>query len=1080
MKFKLLFMFFVFTIFIDVNGLTSSEIESRNVCPNIELATANNDFSITSISCYDDYQTAKNEMDNNSLDDLIILERKNNKTRIIDAKYALVYLDVGDVVTNYYSNSNLNTSIGYMNHFYRYGATDGAFLKINYSNYSALVKCNGLTGWIKDGSYKIIPLNFLGNTSYYKVTNDDIIHYYSGNIETTYSQFSRSLGPKPNNIAVNNYYSYDGNYFYKDLKTMLKDYKSNITTSSINNSNPYYNYYMYLPHRSMSNYSTLDIDANLRSKGLIGTIYGNIFVSGYSNMYGSGSYFKSSERLYGSNAILMMSLATNESSLGQSKISREKNNLFGHAAYDSDAYNSATGYLDPYSSILAHAKSYINCGYANPNDYRYYGSHVGNKSSGMNVKYASDPYWGEKAANYYYLFDKENGMNDYNFYQLGIINYSDVTINVRMEPNTTSQIPYAIKTSNVPVIILGEEKGDYYDGSNIWYKIVSDINLNSNRTGVQECSYTNYYNWDSYVYIHSSLVTKINDNSEYNNYSNVKDSIDKDYTYKHFSNGSVYEPITGLINKDSIIYHNSSLITSTNEIIKKGHIVTIFMEAKNKNNKTVAYLVTTDYSKNQKYWIDANNVDIVVKDILKVKLNTFGDFINVYDDYQNVYGTLYNNTFSVIVDTKTIDDNLWLKIHYGVNNTYAWVNTNIDTNKGSLEYTLDNMNKVPEIIANDIEIMRYSTFDPLLNIKAFDSEDGDLTKDIKILKNNVDINKAGIYNITYQVKDSKEQIVSKTIKVTVKDYQLGESLFIFNSLNYVSDNVFTFSGFLGVKGMDNIDLEHYIIFVNQNDNTTYRFKASKFIDYPYEMSSMDDDKAYNYSGGWFKENIDLSSLNIKQGDYTIYVECLNKDKEYYSKTYFTNIGYLDMARRVNTNNRGFYFEVDYSYSGSPILLSIRDSKLLSDDIPPTMDPMYNFFNEIKFDNNNMTILGTSHNVSVDYSLKTEVLREIVFENIETFKRYSYNIGSIDNGLYKVSLNVSDNMDKTRAWYHNTFDISSLESGTYAIYIKTTTNNQSYYGELIDVGYTDFSKINTSKYQLKRNDQKRVRLELIVS
>jgi hypothetical protein len=266
---------------------------------------------------------------------------------------------------------------------------------------------------------------------------------------------------------------------------------------------------MYLPHRGISNYTSDDIDAYLKNtKGLIGTIYGRHFVSRYSNMYGAGIYFKSSESMYGANAILMMSLATNESSLGQSSIAINKNNLFGHAAYDSSAYDSATGYLNPFQSIVGHAKSYINCGYANPNDSRYYGSNMGNKTSGMNIKYASDPYWGEKAANYYYSFDKDNGFLDKNYYQLGITMYNQ--INTRTEPNLTSSIPFMLKYENIPVIILGEVEGVSVNGSTKWYKIVSDANLNSSRTSVQSCSYTNYYNFNSYVYVHSSFINKIN------------------------------------------------------------------------------------------------------------------------------------------------------------------------------------------------------------------------------------------------------------------------------------------------------------------------------------------------------------------------------------------------------------------------------------------------------------------------------------------------------------------------------------------------------------------------------------------
>ena len=80
--FNIVFLFMTF----NVKALTSSEIESRNVCNKIELAIANVDKTLTNIKCFDNYQEAKSEMNNTSNDDLVILERINNKTRIIDAK----------------------------------------------------------------------------------------------------------------------------------------------------------------------------------------------------------------------------------------------------------------------------------------------------------------------------------------------------------------------------------------------------------------------------------------------------------------------------------------------------------------------------------------------------------------------------------------------------------------------------------------------------------------------------------------------------------------------------------------------------------------------------------------------------------------------------------------------------------------------------------------------------------------------------------------------------------------------------------------------------------------------------------
>lgn len=1079
MKKYFVFCSLIFLFTINVNALTTSEIKERNVCENIELAIANSDKSLTSVKCFDNYTDAKNEMDNIDNDDLVILERKNSETKIINAKYALVYLGVRNITENtyYYSTSGLTTSISYMNHHANYGATDGVFLELNYANYAVKVKSNGVVGWLKNGYYEIIPINFLGNISYYKVDNNGLYHYYSKNIENTYTQLSRIIDNKPSMLNNGNYYSHDGKYFYTTLKDMIKDYKNNTYLNSINYQSPYYNYYMYLPHRAKSNYTSDDIDAYLKNnKGLIGTIYGKQYIYKYSNMYQTGIFFKSSENLYGSNAILMLSLAINESSLGQSSIAINKNNLFGHAAYDSSAYNSATGYLNAYQSIIGHAKSYINCGYANPNDYRYRGSNVGNKASGMNISYASDPYWGEKVANYYYSFDKDNGFLDYNYYQLGIT--TSYGFNVRSEPNTTSSIPYAINYLNVPVIILEEVEGTTYNGSNKWYKIVSDANLTSNRSSIQSCSYTNYYNWNSYVYVHSSFIEKINTttNGLYNT-NNFKE--ENNYTYKEYSSGASYEPKVGLIKEDTKLYDTATLSVSNN-IIKEGHLATVFMEAIDENNEVVAYLITSDYSKNQKGWVSSKYLSFSNKDILKVSLNNSGDYLNVYTTPGgSVLGSIYTDTYTVIVDTKVYNNDTWLKIHYNINNTYAWINTNISSSKGTLTYTIDKINKIPTITANNRSIYQYEEFDPLEGVSSYDAEDGDLTKEIKITYNDVNTSIPGNYKITYEVMDSKDEVVSKTIDVSIKALKEGESLFIYENLEYKKENIFYFSGFLGIKKQDNLNIEHYLVFINEDTKELVSFKLNDYLDYPYEMSSLDDDKKYDYSGGWFKGEVSLNKDIIKEGNYNILICAINFDTGNYTYTYFTNIAYLDMERRVETTDRGFSFDVDYSYKGSPILVSIRDNGLISYTIPTSFDPMYNFFNNLTLKDDNLEILGTSHNVNISYSLNDTVKREIIFENKDNYKTYSYDLGYIDNGLYKVELGVSDNKDKTRAWFNKTIDLSNLDKGTYIVYIKTTSNNKTYYGELIDIAYTNFDSINTSKYEFTRIDEKRLRIELTV-
>ena len=107
---------------------------------------------------------------------------------------------------------------------------------------------------------------------------------------------------------------------------------------------------------------------------------------------GKGAIFKEAEKRYGVNALYLMAHNALESAWGRSQIANDKNNFFGIAAYDTSPYDSAKKFDDVDKGILGAAKwireNYIDRGR----------DHLGNKATGMNVRYASDPYWGEKIA----------------------------------------------------------------------------------------------------------------------------------------------------------------------------------------------------------------------------------------------------------------------------------------------------------------------------------------------------------------------------------------------------------------------------------------------------------------------------------------------------------------------------------------------------------------------------------------------------------------------------------------------------------------------------------------------------------
>ena len=152
--------------------------------------------------------------------------------------------------------------------------------------------------------------------------------------------------------------------------------------------------------KSRTNYTAADINR----------LY-SIMGAGDSKLAGKGATFKAAEQRYGVNALYLVAHSALESAWGRSKIAKDKNNFFGISAYDDTPYTSATKFDDVDSGIMGAAR-WINSRYLHNSGYPANGAYLGNKAGGMNVNYATAPYWGESIASIMFSANEKLGRKD--------------------------------------------------------------------------------------------------------------------------------------------------------------------------------------------------------------------------------------------------------------------------------------------------------------------------------------------------------------------------------------------------------------------------------------------------------------------------------------------------------------------------------------------------------------------------------------------------------------------------------------------------------------------------------------------
>lgn len=229
------------------------------------------------------------------------------------------------------------------------------------------ITISGLSGYMKtedlqalDASKDFIP--------YYESDGHRLYHYVAQNasIPVAAHLSDMEVGKK--------YYSADGLHF-----------------DGFNLENPF----LFKELTEATNYSAEDLDKVFSLLNINNSLLEN-----------KGATFKEAEEHYHINALYLLAHSALESDWGRSKIAKDKNNFFGITAYDTTPYLSAKTFDDVDKGILGATKwikeNYIDRGR----------TFLGNKASGMNVEYASDPYWGEKIASVMMKINEKLGGKD--------------------------------------------------------------------------------------------------------------------------------------------------------------------------------------------------------------------------------------------------------------------------------------------------------------------------------------------------------------------------------------------------------------------------------------------------------------------------------------------------------------------------------------------------------------------------------------------------------------------------------------------------------------------------------------------
>lgn len=629
--------------------------------------TNNGDFSV--VGEYDSFDQAKSVMKTNN-DYVVRCKYGYSPTKIVAMNSGLVYSyprgsSATQEIYEDWGSNKFNRTITYVSRRYEMTYIDTPYMssKSGFDGQGYVeVILNGFQGFADVEYTDLIPSKFI----------DKGISIYVGGPYSGNSNSAAKTIIVPNYYVINkngNYYDLEYHYHldYPNDKGVAQEYKivadnaSNYTFMTTgthyfsddgfnfytdykktNYVGTCYNYYQFLPIRTKTKISASTLDSFLRS---VRSDYSSSVINGKGNVY--IDYGDE----YGCNGTLVYALSCQESSYGTSDYAKYRYNLFGWNAHD-DSPGDASYFSSVDNAIKEHMGINLRK-YADYTDGRYNGTYVGNKGSGFNLKYASDPYWGMQIAAIYYRIDKfdnnNNGnLTDHNSWNLGLIKTFGAGIYSNAEcTNKICNANYTSTRQVANIVSITEDEGNSYK-----IQFSNPINKENRQVYANQDGFIGYSWSGSYAFVKKSDITLLN-------VSTKKEEIpNKEYTHEGMATVSNVK-----LDGSNLLLEGVGLVTNVN-----------FDDA----SKVTHNIVIKSFDGNNVYTIAANNIES--------KFNINDGFNYMYAGYSAQIDLTKLNMNSYIIELQTKIDS------YDFTNRLSSTSTKFRRNNSTSEGLTYNIN----------------------------------------------------------------------------------------------------------------------------------------------------------------------------------------------------------------------------------------------------------------------------------------------------------------------------------------------------------------------------------------------------